>query len=70
MTNSEQDKAITDPWDGFPDTPWTLDGYSLDDAICDHIMMVRGRHDGRHFENGEDALNSLLELVRSRRFDA
>jgi hypothetical protein len=57
------------PWNGYPDIPWSLNGYTLDDAICDHIMMSKGNYDGQHFDTAEQALESLLQQVRSRRFD-
>ena len=68
--NDANDKIIVDnPWNGFPEKEWNLNGYNVDDAICDHIMMARGRYDGIHFKTAEEALQSLLDLIRSRQFD-
>lgn len=67
---AENDEITTDPWAGYPDSPWTVDGYSIDDAICDHIMQLESRYDGVKFVSGREALEHLLEELRARRFDA
>lgn len=57
-------KAIKDdPWKGYPEHEWALNGYRVDDEVADILQRVRG---------GEDVtpdLENLLERLRARKFD-
>lgn len=64
-----KDKDGDDPWDGWPDTPWVLDGYILDEALCDLIAQCHGHYDGVYYEDPKEALDVFLERIRNRDFD-
>jgi len=54
-----------DPWAGWPDTPWLIDGYLLDDTLCDALDRAR-RHGNTDTVN---TLDNLIESLRARSYD-